>query len=296
MNILVYANCQANQIGMTLSLMLRGKAQIAGIDINNPQAPKLLQDMARGKPGASIDCVVTNHDVNELLPYFAREKIVEIPSIHFGGFHPDVVYFATKKAPSVPLFFKKNPSISALALWGHLNRLPLEKTLSLYREEVFEALGYMDYFDVCCHAIVENFAQHHIDTGLIERFIASRSVFMYGPFHPRLEVTQSLCEGVCERLNLAPNFKFEEMDHMFPDPLQQEYAWGCFPPLAARLGVPGSWMVRHHNEVFLTLEHYLQVVYPFLDSIPRGVVQFFDKDKSRFEEFHKIDEVLGKLI
>lgn len=296
MNILVYANCQTNQIGMTLSLMLRGKAQIVGIDINNPLAPKQLLELASRKTGAGIDCVVTNHCVADLLPYFSRDKIVEIPSIHFGGFHPDVVYFASKKAPSTPLFFMKNPTISALALWGHMNRLPAETTLLLYREEVFEALGYMDYFDVCSHAIVENFAQHSFNTALIERFITSRDVFMYGPFHPRLEVTQSLCDGVCDRINLAANLNSDELNHMFPDPLQHEYAWGCFPPLAARLGVPGSWMVRHYNDVFLTLTHYLQVVYAFLDGIPRDSIQFFDKDKARFEEFHKINEVLGKFV
>ena len=295
MNILVYANCQANQIGLTLSFMLGGKAQIIGIDINNPQAPKQVQELASGKQGPSIDCVVTNHDVGDLLPYFGRDKIIVIPSVHFGGFHPDVVYFAATQTPSKPLFFKKNPTISALALWGHANRLPLEKTLSLYREDVFEALGYMDYFDVCCHAILENFALHHFDAALIERFIASRDVFMYGPFHPRLEVTQSLCEGICDRINLAPNLRPDEMNSMFVDPLQHEYAWGCFPPLAARLGVPGSWLIRHYNEVFPTMTHYLQAVYAFLDGIPRNAIQFFDKDKARFEEFHKINDVLGRF-
>jgi hypothetical protein len=294
MNVLIYANCQAHQIVMGLSLMLLGKVQLASIDINSPEAKEQLEKLASGNAGSRIDFVLTNHNVDDLLPFFDRQKIIAFPTIHFGGFHPDVSYFASTDTPSKPLFFKQNPTISALALWGHLRGLPVEKTLALYREDVFEALGYMDYFDVCCQAALDNYAQHQFDTALIERFIASRDVFMYGPLHPKLAVTLNLCQGICERLDVAPTYSPDELDGMLPDPLQNEYAWGCFPPLAARLGVEGSWLIRHYNEVFPSLTHYLQAVFAFLDGFPRGSIQFFDKDKTRFEEFHKINDVLSR--
>ncbi len=159
---------------MALSLMLMEKAQIVGIDTNNPDASKQLQELAEGGRASEIDCVVTNQGIDGLGSAFDRRKIISIPSIHFGGFHPDVVYFASTRSPSKPLFFRNNPTISALALWGHLHRLSANDTAALYREEVFEALGYMDFFDVCCHAILDNFAEHNINAALIERFISSR--------------------------------------------------------------------------------------------------------------------------
>lgn len=296
MNILIYANCQAGQLLMLLSLMLRGKAKVVSVDINSPQAKAQLQSLASANADGAVDCVLTNQAVDDLLAYFSSDKIIPIPTIHFGGFHPDVVYFAKAETPSQPLFFKSNPTISALALWGYLHNLSADNTLALYREEVFEKLGYMEYFDVCCQAIVENFAQHGMNVGLVERFIASRKVFMYGPLHPRLELVISLCMGICERINLRPVLTFDELNNMLPDPLQGEYAWGCFPPLASRLGVPGSWLIRHHNEVFPTLGHYIRTVFAFWDNFPPGSIQLFDKDKARFDELHNIDEVLGCLL
>ena len=85
-------------------------------------------------------------------PYFSK-KIVEIPSIHFGVFHPDLVYFSTKAQSDTPQFFMNNPTVSAIGLWTSINKITPYKANQLHCGDVFEALGYMSYFDVACDAI-----------------------------------------------------------------------------------------------------------------------------------------------
>lgn len=294
MNILIYANCQQKSLQVVLSLLLVGRSKIWGIDTNHPQSAQQLQQVAQS--GERMDLVISNMGADEVRKYFPAERIVEIPSIYFGGFHPDVVYFASRNAPEKPLFFKNNPTVSALALWGLLKELPHQKIIELYREEVFEALGYMDYFDVSCGAIRESFVRHELNEDYIERFIAGREVFVHGPLHPRVEVIVSLCLALLGKLNIRPAYDYDELYRQIPDPLQMEYAWGCFPPLAKRLGVPGSWLIRHHNDLFPSLDFYLQGLGAHLHALSLDKVQFLQRDKERFDEFHKIDAVLGDFL
>lgn len=296
MNILIYGNCQTNQLITALQYLLLGQINILGIDINNPEANNLLASLASKSGVGKADLIITNHDTIELKKYFSSDIIIEVPSIHFGGFHPDIVYFSSKKSPDKPLFYMKNPTVSALALWSCLNNLPLEKSLSLYNEEVFEALGYMDYFDVATQAILQSYQQHSINTKYIEKHLCSREVFMYGPLHPKFEVTLDLCYGICEKINLKPCMTPSNINGMIPDPLQGEYAWGCFPPLADRLGVSGSWMVRHYKHAFPTIRHYLNNFYKFMDQEDKNSIQFLGRDKDKFETFHKIDSVLSRYV
>jgi hypothetical protein len=296
MNILVYGNCQANQLITGLKYVLLEQANLLSIDINNPKANEQLASLASQSGAGAADIILTNHNTTELKKHFNHNKIIEVPSIHFGGFHPDVVYYASQSTPNKPLFFMNNPTVSALALWCCLNDIPLDKCLSLYNEEVFEGLGYMDYFDVACEAILQSYKLHDINTQFIEKHLSSRNVFMFGPLHPKFEVTLDLCYGICEKLNVKPSMSYNNINNMLPDPLQGEYAWGCFPPIAERLGVSGSWMIRHYNQAFPTIKHYLTNFYQFMQQTDKKSLQFIERDKHKFEQFHKIDSVLARHI
>lgn len=292
----MYGNCQTNQLVYGLTLALNGIAQVQGIDTNSADAINKLKELIQS--GQGVDFVVTNHNVHELIPIIDKSKIVEIPSIHFGGFHPDVVYFANQSTPDKPNFFMNNPTVSAIALWTVLNKVNIYKAQEMYNEQVFEQLGYMDYFDVSCQAIRDNYAQNDIPLSHIDRHLASRKVFMYGPLHPKFEVTLSLCFGICEKIGQQTAVDYDQIVNMVIDPLQNEYAWGCFPPLAKQLGVPGSWYIRHYGQIFPSTIAYLESFHRYISQYQsqHGVVQMIDRDKQRFDDFHKIDSVLGELL
>lgn len=273
--------------------MLVDKANVLAIDMNNPQAQKQLESISAKSGAHAADLVITNCNTKELHSYFNKERIVQIPSIHFGGFHPDVVYFATRQNPEMPIFFLKNPTVSAIALWGFLSGLSEKDTLSLYCEDVFEKIRYFDYFDVSSVALISSYKELDIDTKFIERHLASREVFMYGPLHPKLSVILSLCFGVCEKLDIKPVTTFDSLNNMLPDPLENEYAWSCFPPLASRLGVPGGWTIRHFERSFIKMEQYLALLYKGLAQHPKNSLQFLERDRLRFESFHNISNLLG---
>jgi hypothetical protein len=296
MNILVYANCQTNQLVYGLMLALAGKANVHGIDMNHPEHKNQLKAFSAQK--SAVDYVFVNTYSSDVYEYFSPEKIVEIPSIHFGGFHPDVVYFSLESTPDKPQFFMNNPTVSAIGLWTTLTNIDVGRASSLYNEEVFTSLGYMDYFDVACHAIRANYQKHDIQLAYIDRHLSGRDVFMYGPMHPKFEVTLSLCFGLLDKLNIRPVIDYQQIKSIMVDPLQYEYAWGCFPPLAQRLGVEGSWLIRHHSHIFLTMTNYLEQLHSFIRSFRQqnGAVQMIERDKERFTDFHKIDGVLRSYL
>lgn len=298
LKIIIYGNCQTTQLVYSLMLLLRGKAQLIGVDANHSNHKEQLKELSLDKVHNKIDLVITNMDTQELLPYFPLNMIITIPSIHFGGFHPDVVYYSKRSMPSTPSFFMKNPTVSAIGLWTAINKVSIEDSNELYCAEVFKALGYMDYFDVAVHALRNSYESHGINLKYIDKHIASRSVFMYGPLHPKFEVTLSLSVGICEKLNLTPVVDYEQIVSMIVDPLQREYAWGCFPPLAQELGVEGSWFIRHYDHVFPDMTEYLTTFHRFISQFQTEIepVQMLDRDKSRFDKFHKIDSVLRRFI
>lgn len=277
-------------------LALAGKANLTGIDVNHPEHKTSLKNYFSTNP--NVDFVLVNTYRENLVSYCPDNKIIDIPNIHFGGFHPDVVYFATRSQPRLPKFFMNNPTVSAIAIWGALNKLPAQKVAKLYTEEVFHTLGYMDYFDVACQAIRTNYSQHGINVAAIDRYIASREVFMHGPMHPKFEVTLSLCFAILDMLDITPVNDAAQINSVMMDPLQHEYAWGCFPPLAASLGIQGSWMIRHQSHIFVSISNYLEQLYSFLHQFQHqyGEIQMLERDQERLKQFHKIDEVLGAYL
>jgi len=295
MKILIYANCQTKQIATTLQFCLLGRSTlIAAVDANTQDSSNQLR---RASEEHKFDLVITNLDASDIEQFFDRDTIVEIPDIHFGGFHPDVVYFCLATDPTQPQFFLKNPTVSALALWGHMNNLPQAKVAELYNEQVFEELGYMDYFDISCDALYKSFENLSINPRVLDRHISSREVFMYGPLHPKLEVTMSLCFGLLEKLGIPSSQSYDSLHKLLPDPLQAEYAWACFPPLADRLGVSGSWLIRHWDQTFPTVEAYLHTLQNHLTTAyPQGSLQMFERDRLRFDDFHQVDKVLEAYL
>lgn len=295
MNILIYANCQTNQLVYSFSFALAGVATVSAIDMNHEDHKAKLAAFFQSN---EVDYVITNTESDELKKYCSEQQIVKIPTIHFGGFHPDVVNFALESMPDNPILFMKTPTVSAIALWSAINGIEMSKASTLYNEQVFSELGYIEYFDSAADAIRNNYHSHGIDMAYIDRFLASRDVFMYGPMHPKFEVTLSMCFGVLAKLGIQPANELEHIKGAIIDPLQYEYYWGCFPPLASHLGVEASWFIRHHSHTFFNIPTYLENLYPFIQQVQQqaGKVQMINRDKKRFEQFHNIDQVLRSHI
>ena len=294
MNILIYGNCQSKQIALSLQFLLMGRVQIEIIETWWADAQSRLDGAKKNEK--NIDLILTNKDKEQLAKYFDKNKIVEIPSISFGGFHPDVAQFSLSSSPAKPFFFENNPTVSAIALTCLINKIPKDKAISLYNEDVFYKLKYFDYFDISCDAIVKSYERVDISAIYIERFLVGREVFMHGPLHPKLNVVIGLCLGVLEKINEKPLFTIEELDGIVPDPLAKEYAWGCYPPLASRLSVNGSWLSRNRDIVYPTVDDYLTEFYSFMSRYPAEDFQIISWDKRRYDDLHNIDNVIKEYV
>jgi len=290
-NIFIYGNCQVKSLVPCFQILLAGSFQVSGIWDFHPESKKLLNNAIKGNP----DLIITNLDIEIVKNAGWDGQILKIPSIYFGGFHPDTIYFR-KDNGQTPMFFKNNASISAIALWSVKNGLSVQEALQLYQEEVFHDLGYFDYFDVCLEALAFDFERHKISTNAVYKFICSRSIFMWGPLHPKIKIMMTLASEVCASLSLKVTQNPEALGELMPDPLQQEYAWGVYPPIADRLGVPGTWSVRHHSQIFLTTESYLNAIYNEFNDNSLQDIDFSPEDKFRFSKLTHIDRVLSRPL
>jgi hypothetical protein len=288
--IFVYGNCQVKSLVPSLQILLAGQVTVSGIWDFHPSAPEMLAKAVQDRP----DLILLNGDEDKILDLGWSGKVKKIPSIYFGGFHPDTIYFRTDNGRT-PLFFKNNASISAIALWSFKNRLSVQEAEKLFRSEVFLNLGYFDYFQICLRAIAEDFRSHGLPVGLINQFLSRRSVFMWGPLHPKMELVMAFAGQICDSLGIDVGRCLKDISSLVNDPLQGEYAWGVYPPIASQLGIEGSWCVRHHTQLFLNTKSYLDSFYNDFASVNPDDIEFAPEDKRRFAQLHQIDSVLPRF-
>ena len=288
--IFVYGNCQVKSLVQSLQVLLAGQVNVSGIWDFHPSAHEILEKAVRDRP----DLILLNGGEDKVLDLGWVGKIKRIPSIYFGGFHPDTIYFRTDNGDT-PLFFKNNASISAIALWSFKNGLSVQDAEKLYRPEVFLKLGYFDYFQICLRAIAEDFASYGLPLDVINQFLSTRAVFMWGPLHPKVELVMAFAGQICKSLGMEVSKRLEGISALVNDPLQEEYAWGVYPPIAKELGIEGSWCVRHHAQIFLTTKGYLDAFYNDFSSVNPKEIDFAPEDKRRFAQLHQIDSVLPRF-
>lgn len=289
-SIFIYGNCQVKSLLPSLQVLLAGQIEVRGIWDFHPSSHEILVKALHDQP----DLILLNSGEDKVLNLGWTGKIKRIPSIYFGGFHPDTIYFR-KDNGNTPVFFKNNASISAIALWSLKNGLSAQEATQLYRPEVFLKLGYYDYFQICLRAIAKDFTSHGLSLEVIHQFISTRSVFMWGPLHPKMAMVMAFAGQICDSLGIESSRRPEGISSLVNDPLQAEYAWGVYPPIANELGIDGSWCVRHHSQIFLNTKGYLDSFYADFSAVDHDEIDFAPQDKRRFEELHQIDNVLPRF-
>lgn len=242
---------------------------------------------------ASFDIVITNDATSTLSSRDAISHLVQIPTIHFGGFHPDVVYMRLKEDSSIPVFDTRNASASGLALFAFNHGFSIQKARELYTHEIYHKLKFLDYFDISCETLMQSFLTSGLKTDLLEKFLVGRDVFMHGPLHPKQPVVTSLVYALMEKEGMKPVVSMDSLNQILRDPKEYEYAWSCFPPMAKSLGIAGGWGVRLQNQFFLNIDSYLTHFYDFMENAPKAI-EMAPADKERFEHFHCIYSLLGK--
>lgn len=219
--IVVIGNCQAAQITTALRL-LDPASRFSFVRINSPR-------LATINPNKFIFLQNGHTGLRERFP-----DSVLYPAITFPGFHPDAVHLRTRSVKSG----SGGHWHSALALAGFRSGLSVKETLALFREEVFEAVGYFQTWDLGRRWLLD--AAATTDVPLEQLFFDWRSdgCFMHFPNHPNVRVTADLAVALARVVGLQKrNIRPETF---MADRLKMFGGWPLFPEFAERLGLPAG--------------------------------------------------------
>ncbi|QGM94552.1 GSCFA domain-containing protein [Methylocystis rosea] len=231
MKIGVVGSCQSAGLANCLSLLLPGHQ----IEVRNGDAD--LSDLA------STDVILLQSGTeaaftdNKLNP---AAKIIMWPLIIFTGFHPDIVYIdPTIESPTGGWH-----SSICLASWKF--GLSVEATQSLFRKDVFEALGFFSHYEQAKAWLVWHLNQTGFPgESLVAKWCKS-GCFMYGMNHPKLHVLADLSEVIVEKLGLEPQLR-NPQEYIF-DNMLMSASWSVYPPLSKALGLgPSQYRFKEQN-------------------------------------------------
>ncbi|MEA1830813.1 WcbI family polysaccharide biosynthesis putative acetyltransferase [Methylobacterium durans] len=247
--IAVIGNCQARGAAQAMRLLAPASPvrfiQMAWLKREHGHLDNLARTLS------DYDHVFAQHFPDGLIPggdvyaLRAREpRLVMFPTIVFNAFHPDTVYAgnlahlsALKLAPSPMGHYH-----SAIALMGHRLGLSAPETLTLFREEVFDRLGYLQAWDSSVRDLLASAAQIGFP---LDREIgrwARGGNFMHVINHPKGTVIDDIARRLLTERGLRPE-PVSSVDYL-GDELARDVVWPVYPEIAETFGFTGSYLFK----------------------------------------------------
>lgn len=257
---LLLYNCQVMGLGNSLNLL----CDDIDVEYYDPasfrkQAKAILHRMQ------SYDRILVapqlEHELGE--EWAGNAKVWRVPTISFNAYHPDICYLLESgSALKGPL----GDYHSLIAYAAFVCGLSEARALGLYRESIYDSLGYFQRWDQARTALLENFAGHGFD--ISARFIdwSRRGPFMYSFNHPRVHCVRDVAETILARAGLGATYR----DALPHDNLANGPIFPVYPEIAARLGVEGSHLFKLGGKYqFIQLDEFVSESFRIYRDKPR---------------------------
>lgn len=168
-----------------------------------------------------------------------RGRLISWPRLTFTGYFPDAV---VPQSATGRLRGPMGNCHSALALFGWKQGLPAAETAALFREETFEALGYFDTWEPSRDALLKEGRSTDIALEALFGEWVRGGCFMHTFNHPKVHVIQDVARSILLRMGERP------LDGpTVRDRLGEGLTLPVYPPVAARLGIPGSYRFERRD-------------------------------------------------
>lgn len=266
MQFTILGNCQIGGIADSLELLSNGST-IEGVLVSNDPVTLFGELLVQFKNQENIilmhESVREIISVNDLLSEFARPENIYIPTIAFSAFHPDIQYgFANGAVVKSGLDSDWN---SRIMLWAYSNELSQGETENLFREDVFQALGYLDEWDRSSESLQKSFDECGFDYGRWMRSVQRTGVFMYGINHPMQIGLSQLAVQIAEKVFPHSHVVIEDL-HTFTTDYLSHIVWPVYPEIGDHLGVEGSyhWRVARKHA---SLTEFIELCFSTWDKI-----------------------------
>ena len=269
MKIGILFNCQRK--GLKLSLQaLRPQDEIVSFIAQRADArERTLAQLRTCDVIVAVPVISRNAVGQALQTQGARHRLVTVPPVVFGGFHPDTIVI---DGPDGLFEGPTGPLHSRIAVAAFLGGLDAVDAADLYNRMIFQRLGYFEQFAVQQTLFHERFTRHGID--LLEAVPRWRTVgcFMHNPTHPRANALLALGEAICGLLDLKP-----EPDPVIPnDTLEKLASHPVHADLAAAFGVQPETHFRANAQRgggrLLSLDTYLAESFALYANTPRSLL------------------------
>lgn len=258
---LLLYNCQAQ--GLTYCLGLLGRdLQVDCFEVPTVQANAAAFSRMLG----DYDRVLVLPQVRAV-PGFeigSHPGVRDVPSFVFTGYHPDL--FRLRDGSGVFQGPMGNFH-SVLAYAGWRLGLGVDRTVGLFREPVFHALGYFDWWTPQREALLARFASVGLDLRSEFHAWSRRGPFMHNPIHPHMVLLRDLAR----KLLLDAGVSCRDTDLMPHDNLVNGTVFPVYPPIATRLGFEGSFMFKPQGRYqMLDLQEFVARSFAAFDRSPEA--------------------------
>ena len=229
MKVVVTSNCQTAGIANGLTMLLPG-ADVSAV----PAHDKYLQEKV---DGADVWVTSSNNAQSD-------KRVVRIPEVHFKAWHPDMCYAVNVETNAAVTGVQNGHYQSALTLWGYTRGLSVDRTAGLFREETYEALGFMDRWAAEVAQLRARFASSDVAFADFTDAVSLHQPFMHTVNHPRVEVLAALAK--CAAANIADDRSLLRVpiERVMVDALGQQSVWSVYPEIAHRYGTTGAYVWR----------------------------------------------------
>lgn len=262
--IVVLANCQTGGLTACLDLLFPD-ADVSGLHWG------LAQEALAACRGAiaGADVVITSAPEDFRTALLAGHEgrppqVVQVPSLFFPGFHPDLTY-AHAEGANVPAV-GSSPYHSAIGVWCWREGVGIEETRRLFTADAMRQLGYDRFWSVAVAQARGHFSNSRVSfSDVFLPLQASGGRFMHTPNHPCISAIACLARGVARLIGVeAENLRLP-LEDLVPDALAPHGYWPIYPGVAQSLGLPSSLLWAFGGVVY-GLDDYLSNQFKSLDA------------------------------
>jgi Polysaccharide biosynthesis enzyme WcbI len=230
-----------------------------------------------------VESPLSSEMIGEAEPH---QQLIEIPSLTFPAFHPDMVYALREDGE---LFRGEADYHSAIGLWAWMKGASAEEASQLFSDDVLLELSYDDYWDISVDAMKEAFDLSSLDFGPFWAHLHRSGLFMHTINHPNLVGVAAFAKSIAVRLG-APTGVWDYPLTRYLTDYCPSAVWPVFPFVGRRLGIPGAWHWRVQEHQYLSLSDWLAAAFAsYKDTDPSAVICH------RFSD-GRYDEVLGPRL
>lgn len=216
-------------------------------------------------------------------------KVINIPSIVFPAFHPDMIYIR-KSGGLVNRYVGDYQSYIAFHAWSH--GLNVDQTVGLYCDDVFESLGYYDFYKNSKRFLIKKGADLEFPlVDLVYKWM-SRGDFMYSINHPKKFVLEDVAVRIMKKLNIP--YLLGISSHV-SDSLASGLVWSVYPEVAKRFGFASNYAFRINGKVY-GLKDFLELSFKNFDSYGIEDKKEFVHDRLSSKMNNTLDEIIRDKI